>query len=167
MMGMELARVAYTQGRRVTPWDALLEEVHSLAGQVAWLEDQIARSSREAVQAAALEGVSVDPGEALRPGGLAFDWVVMRDARGDRLAKVAKMAIDAGVAERMIQQVELSGRLLFDSARLGLEQANEALSLSLTPEQCLAVVTAIARQAVLLERRQNGMELDGRVIEGE
>lgn len=151
-MAMELARVAYTQGRKVTPWDALLEEVQSLAGQVAWLEDQIARSSTEAVQAAALEGVTLDPGEALRPGGVAFDWVIMRDQRGDRLAKVAKMAIDSGIAERMIQQVELEGRLLYEATRLSLE------SVDMSEEQKLTLLQSIARNVVALERKQNGFK---------
>lgn len=159
-MAMELARVAYTQGRRVTPWDALLEEVQSLAGQVAWLDDQIARSAREAVEKGEVEHAE----DALRPGGLAWHWVDMRDARGDRLARVAKMAIDAGVAERMLQQVELQGRLMFEAARTGIEEAAGHL---LTVEQQLAVVTSIARAAVALERKQNGIELDGRTIEGE
>ena len=163
-MAMELARVAYTQGRKVTPWDALLEEVQSLAGQVAWLEDQIARSSREAVERGDVENAD----DALRPAGLAHDWVVMREARGDRLAKVSKMCIDSGIAERMLQQVELAGRLLFDAARQGVLDAVERdASLSLSPEQQLAVVTSIARAAVALERKQNGFELDGRVIDGE
>lgn len=156
-MAMELARVAYTQGRKVTPWDALLQEVEALAGQVAWLDAQIERAAGEVER----EGGSAD--DALRPGGLAYDWVVMREQRGDRLAKVSKMAIDAGVAEQLLARVELQGRLLFEAARIGLAEAAGHL---LSPEQQLAVVAAIARQGVALERRQNGLELDGRVIDG-
>lgn len=162
-MGMELARVAYTQGRKVTPWDALLQEVEALAGQVAWLDAQIERSAHEAVE----KGDALEEADALRPGGLAYDWVVMREARGDRLAKVSKMAIDAGVAEQLLARVELQGRLLFEAAREGIESWLKATpELSLTGDQVLAVVASIARTAVALERKQNGFELDGRVIDG-
>lgn len=159
-MAMELARVAYTQGRKITPWDALLQEVEALAGQVSWLDAQIERAAHEAVE----KGDALEEADALRPGGLAFDWVVMREARGDRLAKVSKMAIDAGVAEQLLARVELQGRLLFEAAREGVLEAAGHL---LTAEQQLAVVASIARTAVALERKQNGFELDGRVIDGE
>jgi hypothetical protein len=145
---------AYAAKRKTTPWQALLDEVESLAAQVAWLEDKITREAGRSEE----EGGGDD---ALRPGGRAWDWVAMREARGDRLARVSRMAIDAGIAEVLVAQVELRGRLMLEAAQ------NAAAELSLEPEQRLALVAAIARNVVALERKQSGLELDGRPIEGE
>lgn len=142
---------AYAQARQVSPWDALLEEVQDLAGQVRWLNAKLASASSD---------------DEIKPGGDLHCWVEMRDARGDRLAKVSKMAIDAGVAERLLQRVELQGRLMYEAATAGITQAVDELSLSLTADQQLALVSSIARQVVSLERAQGQLEA-GPNIDGE
>lgn len=127
---------AYAVARNTTPWQALLDELNDLAGQVAWLNQKIG-----------VVGM-VEGDDSIKPGGEAWPWVEMRDARGDRMAKVAKMCIDAGVAERMVQQVELQGALMMEAAKrsakvLGLSEADE-----------FALVAGMARVVVELEQEQ-------------
>lgn len=133
---------AYAVARATTPWQALLDELNDLAGQVAWLNQKIG-----------VVGM-VEGDDSIKPGGAAWDWVEMRDQRGDRMAKVAKMCIDAGVAERMVQQVELQGALMMEAAKrsakvLGLSEADE-----------FALVAGMARVVVELEQEQQAQALE-------
>lgn len=124
---------AYAQARDTTPWQALLDEVRDLAGQVAWLNDRLMAAEKRGGE------------DALRPGGEGFDWLVMRDQRGDRLAKTAKMAIDAGVAQYLISQVQLQGELMFKAASMA------AAELDLPEGDQLRLVTTLARKLTELE----------------
>lgn len=137
----------------LTPWTALLEVVQSLGGQVAFLRTkvgEVARLSDEAL-------LSSEPVTG------AQRWVEMLHEREIELARVSKMAIDAGVAERLLQQVELQGALMFQAAQEGLAEvvASGALGLSLTEDQQLEVVAGIARAVVRLEREQGTKALEG------
>lgn len=127
---------AYAQARETTPWQALLDEVKALAGQRAWLDERL------------LEEEKRGGADALRPGGTGWDWVQMRDARGDRLAKVSKMAIDAGVAQFMLEQVRAQGELLFRACTLAAKE------LELPEADQLKLVTALARKLTELESAQ-------------
>lgn len=120
--GAILTAMAYADEMNVTPWEALLSQVRLLANQVHFLRMRVANSEGE---------FGVD---AVKPGGEGWDWVILLEARGDRLAKVAKMAIDAGVAERLVRQVELEADHMVTAAiammdRLGIygAQREEAL----------------------------------------
>lgn len=109
--GAVLMAMSYAEELDVTPWEALLSQVRLLANQVEWLRLRV------------LEAESKGGAEAIRPGGSDFDWVLMLDTRGDRLAKVSKMAIDSGVAERLVRQIELEAAAMFRAAIAGLEAA--------------------------------------------
>lgn len=107
---------------QVTPWEALLSQVRLLANQVRWLRYRVESAERE-------YGV-----DAIKPGGEGWDWVCLLESRGDRLAKVSKMAIDAGVATRLVRQVELEAEHMVTAAletfdRLGIHgpKRDEAL----------------------------------------
>jgi hypothetical protein len=78
----------------------------------------------------------------------------MRTDRGDRLARVSKMAIDAGVAQMLLQRVELQGELLYRAASEGIAAAVDRLNLPLDEEAQLDLVASIARQVVRLEEEQ-------------
>jgi hypothetical protein len=107
----------------INPWEALLLSVRLAAGRVAWVDQQLTESTRAA------------------DGDVANDKVVQRwlkESRFERtlLARTAKAAIDAGVAERMVRQVELEGRLLAEALGHALD------AIELTPEQRLAAMDA-------------------------
>lgn len=111
IQGAVLMAIAYAEELQVTPWEALLSQVRLLANQVEWLRIRVIDAEK-------------DKGEAaIRPGGDSWDLVVLLEARGERLAKTAKMAIDAGVAERLVKQIELEAEAMFRAAVAGLDAA--------------------------------------------
>lgn len=110
---IELA-IRFADEMNVTPWEALLSQVRLLANQVAWLRVRVGLAEDE-------HGV-----DGIKPGGPGWEWVALLEARGDRLAKVSKMAIDAGVAERLVHQLDLEADKMVAAAsaladHLGLE----------------------------------------------
>lgn len=111
VQGAVMVAHAYAEELDVTPWEALLSQVRLLSGQVEWLKDKVQKAE------------FLRQEDALRPSDPDFHWVVMLEARGDRLAKVSKMAIDAGVAERFVKQVELEAAHMFTAALAGLDAA--------------------------------------------
>lgn len=120
--GAIFVAMAFADELNVTPWEALLSQVRLLANQVRWLRLRVEYAEAE-------HGV-----DGIKPGGPGWDWVALLEARGDRLAKVSKMAIDAGVAERLVRQVELEADHMVAAAiltfeRLGIhgEQRDDAL----------------------------------------
>src|SRR5213079_1408474 len=85
----------------ITPWDALLKSVRLAAGRVSWVDEQLTQAVR------ANDGDMNQPNVA--------KW--LKESRLERtlLAKMGKAAIDAGVAERMVRQVELEGQLVAEA----------------------------------------------------
>jgi hypothetical protein len=150
---------AYAVKLNVSPWQALLDEVRSLAGQVAFLDQKIGEVAR----------VSGDDALLSTADGVgAARWVEMRRDRGELLARVSKMAIDSGVAERLVAQVELQGELLYRAAQTGIATAVEQLKLPLDAEQQLELVASIARQVVRLEEEQERAAIEGlKTLDGE
>ena len=82
----------------ISPWDALLRATRLAAGRVAWVDQQLT------------EAIAQNDGDMSQP--IINRW--LKESRNERnlLARTAKAAIDAGVAERLIRQVELEGRLV-------------------------------------------------------
>lgn len=81
----------------VDPWEALIVAMRRAYAWSAFYQAKLA---------------SVTDDEDLRPGGDAYDWVRGAERTTEAAAKYAKMALDAGVAERHVQTVELQGRLI-------------------------------------------------------
>lgn len=73
--------------REVDPQTALLEEVWRAAGHVAWLGQRVQRLTEADVESDTT-------------------WVPLYQDERDRLARVAKAAIDAGIAERSVGLAE-------------------------------------------------------------
>jgi hypothetical protein len=155
-MALELS---YSSPRNVTPWDALLDEVRSLAGQVAFLDWKIGSITRVSGDEAILQG---------EESAGAARWVEMRRDRGELLARTSKMAIDAGVAQMLLQRVELQGELLYRAASEGIAAAVDRLNLPLDEEAQLDLVASIARQVVRLEEEQETKALTAlKTLDGE
>lgn len=117
---MEVAREL-----QVSPWDALLLGVRLAAGRVAWVDEELRRATREA--------------EADDGGGSSAVRSWLKESRLERtlLARTAKAAIDAGVAERLVRQVELEGQLVaevlgrtLDALDLSAEQRQTAFAVA-------------------------------------
>lgn len=139
---------AFAQAMKVSPWEALLGQLYLLQGQVAWLTAKVAQApDDEALQRFTL---GENGEEAYGP------WVELLEQRGDRLTRVAKMAIDAGIAERMVMQIE------DDAQRLYLATKAAAKRLGLDEDRELELVAAIAQ-----EYAHELTKADGKMIEGE
>lgn len=134
-IGAILMAMAYADELNISPWEALLQQVRLLANQVAWLRGQVAM--REVIGGA----------EVLLPGGSAYEIVEMLERRGERLAKVSKMAIDAGVAERFIRQLDLEADLMVKAAMatfrdMGLDEDASTKALAFMSTQLQALEAA-------------------------
>lgn len=106
---------------QVSPWDALLLGVRLAAGRVAWVDQELQAATR------------ASDGDADQPA--VRRW--LKESRLERtlLARTAKAAIDAGVAERLVRQVELEGKLVaevlgrtLDALELSAEQRQVAFA---------------------------------------
>lgn len=144
----------------LTPWDALLETVQSLGGQVAFLRQKIGEVARVGGDDSLLR-TDVEQGGAGR-------WVEMLRDREAELARVSKMAIDAGVAQVLVHRVQLQGELLYRAAQQGIADAVTRLSLPLDEDQQLELVASIARQVVRLEEDQERQAIEAlKTLDGE
>ena len=110
------------------PTEALLSMLHLASGHVAWLREEIAR----------LDDLSSGEGPAL---------VTLYGEERDRVAKVAKACLDAGVAERQIRLAEQYGSALADV--LGAVFADPELGLA--REQRAVLPDVLRRHLVAIE----------------
>jgi hypothetical protein len=124
-MALEVAREL-----DVSPWEALLLAVRRAAGRVAWVDEQLTRSTRE-------NDGDMNAKEITK-------W--LSESRKERtlLARTAKAAIDAGVAERLVRQVELEGRVVAEVLgrvldRLSLDADQRQLAFATAHEELLTI----------------------------
>lgn len=134
---------AFAVAMQVSPWEALLGQLYLLQGQVTWLTAKVA----EAPDDQALM--------SWEPEGYAR-WVELLEQRGDRLTKVAKMAIDSGIAQQMVNAIE------DDAQRLYVATKAAAKRLGLDEDRELELVSTIAQEYI------NALNVDSgtKVIEG-
>lgn len=92
---------------QVSPWESLLIGVRKAAGRAAWVDAQLDNAVRR-------NDGRPDSPEVMR-------WLA--ESRKERAlqARVAKAAIDAGVAERVVRQLELEGKVLLAAMLAGLD----------------------------------------------
>jgi hypothetical protein len=124
---------AIAQHLNVSPWDALLGQIRLLAGQVAWLTQKT--------------GEMAEHDDDLLPDGNAFYWMELLEQRGERLAKVSKMAIDAGIAERMMSLIEDQAQMLNQAVK------QAAIELQLDEKAEYELITSIARNYQAIEQK--------------
>lgn len=114
----------------VTPWEALLKSVRVAAGRSAWVDLQL------------VEAVRANDGDDNAPAVLRW----LKESRLERtlLARMAKAAVDAGVAERVVRQVELEGEIVAEVLgrvldKLGLPAEQRVLAFDEAHRQLLAL----------------------------
>lgn len=115
----------------ISPWDALIKSVKVAAGRAAWVDMQLADAVRRN------DG---DSGAAEVKG-----W--LKESREERLimSRVAKAALDAGVAERLVRQTELEGEIVAEVIGRVLDK------LELPAEQRVLAFDEAHRQLLALE----------------
>lgn len=136
----------------ITPEDALLEEVRRSVAMVRWLEERIGAWNFADLATPDLDNPRLDPDSdrfdpSYRPdqpalGGLPKltdetfkgnstftdekEWLDLYRREREHAMRVAKLAIDAGIAQRMVSIAEDQGRML----ALAIRHVLDALSLS-------------------------------------
>ena len=162
----------------VSPWEGLLKAVRIAAGRVAYIEwvlsqakDDLELEDRFATRVVGEgdEGAGTtillhpDTGEPLGVGEfrrLGW-WVQQGELWTDRLAKYSKAAIDAGVAEQVVQAQRLQVTLM-------ARPVNAALSaLGLTAEQEQIARAAMRRELQAIEAERTGIIDGSMAIDGD
>ena len=125
-MALDIAREL-----NVTPWEALLKSVKVAAARAAWVDFQLA------------EAVRRNDGEPANPE--VKGW--LKESRMERtlLARMAKAAVDAGVAERLVRNTELEGQIVAEVIGKVLDK------LGLAPELRVMAFDEAHRQLLALE----------------
>lgn len=170
-----MAAHAFGQQLNINPFDALLMAVRIAAGKVAYIEHVIGTASSDLElegRVRRLEGENGDPGLLMHPDtgqplgvgqfrDLSF-WVEQSEKWHDRLAKTAKMAVDAGIAAYEIQKVEAEAQRMarvLNAVIDGLEDViDDTVALrmrSLMRKELLAIEAEETGQASLSERRHS------------
>jgi hypothetical protein len=99
--------------REVEPHGALVEEVHRAAGHVAWLGEVVGQLDRNQLVHGITRTVQLPDGSRTVEARAAINiWVKLYQEERDRLVRVAKTAIDAGVAERQVRLAEAQAQQL-------------------------------------------------------
>lgn len=151
---------AFARELECTPWEALLKAVRIAAGRVAFCEGKLAGAYSDRQLEPPLDGDTGRAGRVGEDGDNLHYWVKQAELWHDKLARVAKLAIDAGVAERLVRQVELEGELMLRAANLSLDE------LDLDDETRQRLLSALARNLVALESAENGRVIEGTVSGG-
>lgn len=128
---------AFARALEMTPWEGLLWAVRIAAGRVAFCEAKLS---------------TADCDEDLEPNGRLIHWVKQAELWHEKLARVSKLAVDAGVAERLVRQVELEASLMLRATTLTLDE------LGLGEEDRSRALGIMSRNLLALEAEQAGQE---------
>ena len=109
----ELAVVTLGLARDVDPNQALLEELHRAAGHVAWLGEVVGELDKNQVVYGITRTVQHPDGTRTVEARAGINvWVKLYQEERDRLVRVAKAALDAGVAEQQVRLTEAQAQQL-------------------------------------------------------
>lgn len=128
----------YTTPLEIDPTAALLQELYRTAGQVRYLDTKIAEWELDTTE---------EIPDAQK------QWLAVHRAERKHMASVAKLALDAGVAEREIRLAEQQGTILADAIekildRMQLTPAQYALIPDVVPTVLRAVSVRMDERGV-------------------
>lgn len=136
----------------VTPWEALLKSVRLAAGRAAWVDEQLRLAVKEATTGA---NDGADPDDEPEHDRRIRAWLAESRKERTLLARFAKAAIDAGVAERQVRNAELEGQIIaqvigrvIDRLELNAEQRVHAFDVA---HHELAALEAPDQEATTIE----------------
>jgi hypothetical protein len=138
MVGAWVVAHAYAKELECTPWEALLKVVKIAAGKVAYCKYKLG---------------DADNDEDLEPGGRLYYWVTLEERWVVNLAKMAQVAINAGVAERLVRQVELEGQLMVRAAQLTFTE------MGLDDDRITTAMQLMAKHVLELESKVNDHDI--------
>jgi hypothetical protein len=120
----------YTNPIEIDPTTALLQELHRTAGMVQYLDSKIQRWK-------------LDTDEEIPDGQQ--QWLRVHREERRHMVNVAKLSLDAGIAEREVQLAEQQGMLLASAIEQILDRLNlTPAQTNLIPEVVPAVLRAVS-----------------------
>ncbi|MDP9820405.1 hypothetical protein J2S59_000214 [Nocardioides massiliensis] len=151
-----LAVEAFGLPREVDPHTALLEELHRCAGAVQWLGAIVADMDRSEVAWGRVKEThgtqlekGTDNGVTYQAGPNAF--VALWQSERDRLVKVAKTCLDAGIEERRVRLAESAGQQLAAVLRNVLDRMLAALVEAIGAERATEIALTVLWSQFALE----------------
>lgn len=130
----------------IDPGEAMLYCVAMASQELAWIQKQLAKVTEPTHLVP--EGNMGGPSKGWTGMQEQFDiWILARQTAVERLARYSKMAIDAGIAERMVSMAEKLGDLIAPMLQGILSD------LQLTPEQKTRAPHVVQAHMLQLESR--------------
>jgi hypothetical protein len=134
----------YAQEYDVSPWEALLLVIRITAGKLRYIETVLATAESDDELEGRPTGQEVVGGPndgGVEPGRNLSWWVEQSQLERQTLAKVSKAAIDAGVAQLLIERELRGGEALAQTFVKALEEMEKAGM----PEESLETARTVLR----------------------
>lgn len=142
---------AFARQLDVTPWEGLLTAVRIAAGRVAFIEHKLSTCEVDRqLEPPNNESLSEAGRDQDHEGTNLNYWVKQSEVWHDKLARISKLAIDAGVAERLVRQLELEAQLMLRATSLTLDE------LGLDPDTRQRALGIMSRNLLALEAEESG-----------
>lgn len=145
---------AFARALDVTPWEGLLTAVKIAAGKVAFCEHKIGTATEDRQLEPPVKGCISEAGRTQDEDGTnLWLWVKQAELWHDKLAKVSALAIQQGVAEMMVRQLETEARIMLQATHRTLEE------LGFSDEEKQRAVVIMSRNLLALEAEEVGLEV--------
>jgi hypothetical protein len=145
---------AFARALDCTPWEGLLQAVRIAAGRVAFIEHKLSGAEVDRqLEPPDKNGISEAARTEDQQGTNLFYWVKQAELWHDKLAKVSKLAIDAGVAERLVRQLELEARIMLRATHRTLDE------LGFSDDEKQRAVVIMSRNLLALEAEEVGLSV--------
>lgn len=137
---------AFARQLDVTPWEGLQTAVRIAAGRVAFIEHLLSTATETRQLEPPAKGCISEAGRTQDEQGTnLYHWVKQAELWQDKLAKVSALAIQQGVAERYVRQIELEAQLMLKATKLTLTE------LGFTDEDLQSALGIMSRNLLTLE----------------
>lgn len=144
---------AFARALDVTPWEGLLHAVKIAAGRVAFIEQKIGEATEDRQLEPPEKNCISEAGRTQdQQGTNLFYWVKQAELWHDKLAKVSALAIQQGVAERFVRQLELEAQLMLRATNRTLEE------LGLDDDERQRALVIMSRNLLALEAEEVGFK---------
>lgn len=145
---------AFARALDVTPWEGLLTAVKIAAGKVAFCEHKIGTATEDRQLEPPVKGCISEAGRTQDEDGTnLWLWVKQAELWHDKLAKVSALAIQQGVAEKLVRQLETEARIMLQATHRTLDE------LGFSDEVKQRAVVIMSRNLLALEAEEVGLEV--------
>ena len=145
---------AFARALDVTPWEGLLQAVRIAAGRVAFCEYKLSEVTEDRqLEPPDNKGVSEAARHQDYQGTNVYHWVKQAELWHDKLMKASALAIQQGVAEKLVRQLETEARIMLQATHRTLTE------LGFSDEERQRAVVIMSRNLLALEAEEVGLEV--------